>query len=135
MTDTSSSVTVVDTRKHPRYKVTIPVDCSTRDMFFSNHVCNISRGGLFIRCESPLPLNAEVRVILYLPATKGHIRATGRVVWNYDMDKHSCHIVPGSGIRFLDMTSSDRVTLEKYLAALTPVVSAPPAPRQGNPRT
>jgi uncharacterized protein (TIGR02266 family) len=127
MTD-APSVTAVDTRKHPRYTVTIPVDCSTRDMFLSNPVCNISKGGLFIRSENPLPLNAEVRLILYLPATKGHIRATGRVVWNYDIEKHSCHIVPGSGIRFVDMSASDRATLENYLAGLKPTGSVPPAP-------
>jgi hypothetical protein len=40
MTD-ATSVTVVDTRKHPRYKVAIPVDCSTRDLFVSNHVCRV----------------------------------------------------------------------------------------------
>jgi type IV pilus assembly protein PilZ len=128
LTDTSS-VTVVDTRKHPRYKVTIPVDCSTRDLFLSNQVCNISNGGLFIRSETPLPLNAEVSLVLYLPATKGHIRATGRVVWNYDMDRHSCHVVSGSGIRFVGMSASDRATLTNYLAGLIPAVSAPPTPR------
>ena len=56
MTD-ATSVTVVDTRKHPRYKVAIPVDCSTRELFVSNHVC------------------------------KGSIRATGRVIWNYDIER------------------------------------------------
>jgi type IV pilus assembly protein PilZ len=127
MTD-APSVVAVDTRKHPRYKVTIPVDCSTRDLFLSNQVCNISNGGLFIRSETPLPLNAEVSLVLYLPATKGHIRATGRVAWNYDMEKHSCHVVRGSGIRFLGMSASDRATLESYLAGLTPAASAPPTP-------
>jgi len=127
MTD-ATSVTVVDTRKHPRYKVAIPVDCSTRDLFVSNHVCNIGTGGLFIRSDTPLPLNAEVSLVLYLPATKGSIRATGRVIWNYDIERGTCHIVPGSGIRFVGMSASDRATLESYLAGLTPAVSARPAP-------
>jgi len=97
MTD-ATSVTVVDTRKHPRYKVAIPVDCSTRDLFVSNHVC------------------------------KGSIRATGRVIWNYDIERGTCHIVPRSGIRFVDMSASDRATLESNLAGLSPTVSARPTP-------
>ncbi len=125
MTD-GPSVTAVGTRQHPRYKVTIPVDCSTRDLFVSNHVCNIGKGGLFIRSESPLPLNAEVSLVLYLPATKGSIRATGRVIWNYDIEKGTCHIIPGSGIRFVGMSASDRATLESYLAGLTPTASTRP---------
>jgi uncharacterized protein (TIGR02266 family) len=129
MTD-APSVTVVDTRKHPRYKVNISIDCSTRDLFLSTHVCNIGNGGLFIRSGNPLPLNADVSLILYLPATKGYIRATGRVIWNYDIGKGTSHLVPGSGIRFVDMPASDRATLESYLASLSPTVSAPPTPTE-----
>jgi uncharacterized protein (TIGR02266 family) len=127
VTDTPSAT--ADARKHPRYKVTILVDCSTRDLFVSNKVDNISSGGLFIRSEIPFPLNAEVRLILYLPAARGHIRATGRVVWNRHINKHSRDVVPGSGICFISMSASDRATLEEYLADLTPTPSEPPTPR------
>jgi uncharacterized protein (TIGR02266 family) len=127
MTDTPS-VTAADARKHLRYKVTIPVDCSTRDMFFSNHVCNISKGGLFIRSESPLPLNAEVTLVLCLSETNECIRATGRVAWNYDIERRTSQIVPGSGIHIVGMSASDRAILEDYLAGLKPTASALPTP-------
>jgi uncharacterized protein (TIGR02266 family) len=97
-------------------------------MFVSSYVCNISQGGLFIRSETPLPLNAEVALVLYLPGTDQCIRATGRVMWNFDMQKGTTRVVPGSGIRFVDMSASDRTTLESYLAGLTPTPSAPPTP-------
>jgi uncharacterized protein (TIGR02266 family) len=125
MTD-SLSVTMVQAREHPRYEVSIPVDCSTRHVFVSNHVCNISKGGLFIRSDSPLPLNADVSLVLHLPGTDQCIRATGRVIWNFDMQKGTTHIVPGSGIRFVGMPPSDRAILESYLARLTQTTSAPP---------
>jgi type IV pilus assembly protein PilZ len=125
MTD-SVSVTAVQAREHPRYEVSIPVDCSTRHVFVSNHVCNISRGGLFIRSDSPLPLNADVSLVLHLPGTDQCIRATGRVIWNFDMQKGTTHIVPGTGIRFVGMPPSDRAILESYLARLTQTTSAPP---------
>jgi type IV pilus assembly protein PilZ len=124
MTD-SLSVTRVQAREHPRYEVSIPVDCSTRHLFVSNHVCNISRGGLFIRSDSPLPLNAEVSLVLRLPGTDQSIRATGRVIWNFDMQKGTTRIVPGSGIRFVGMAPSDRAILESYLARLAPVPGEP----------
>ena len=106
-------------RAHQRFRVTIPVDCSTQHVFISNHVSNISKGGLFIRSEQPLPLNAEVSLVLRLPATGKCIRATGRVVWNYDMLKGTSRIVPGSGIRFIDMSPRDRAALEAYLERLS----------------
>jgi type IV pilus assembly protein PilZ len=105
----------------------MPVDCTTRQSFFSNYVCNISNGGVFIRSSSPLPLNSEVALVFRLPESDQCIRATGRVVWNYDMPKGTSHIVTGSGIRFVDMSASDRATLERYLARLTPTPSRAPS--------
>jgi type IV pilus assembly protein PilZ len=106
-------------RTEQRYEVTIPVDCTTQHLFISNHVSNISRGGLFIRSEQPLPLNAEVSLEIRLPETGVRIRATGRVVWNYDVPRGTSRIVPGSGIRFIDMSAADRAALESYLERLT----------------
>ncbi len=105
-------------REHQRYEVTIPVDCSTKHVFVANHVSNISRGGLFLRSDDPLPLNAEVALILRLPEAGQSIRALGRVVWNYDLKKGTSRIVPGSGIRFVEMSPADRVMLERYLDQL-----------------
>jgi len=119
MTD-SPTRPAAQTREHPRYEVSIPVDCSTRDAFVSNHVCNISKGGLFLRSETPLPLDTEVSLILRLPGSEQCIRATGRVIWNYDMKKGTTRIVPGTGIRFLDLPPSDRATLESFLSGLAP---------------
>jgi len=119
MTDSLAASNVRE-REHPRYEVSIPVDCSTRDVFLSNHVCNISKGGLFLRSETPLPLDTEVSLVLRLPGSEQCIRATGRVIWNYDMKKGTTRIVPGTGIRFLDLPPSDRATLEGFLAGLNP---------------
>jgi type IV pilus assembly protein PilZ len=105
-------------RAHERFEVTIPVDCTTQQLFLSNHVCNISRGGLFIRSDKPLPLETEVALVLRLPEADLCIRARGRVVWNYDIAKGTSRIVPGSGIRFIDMSASDRAALEGYLKKL-----------------
>jgi uncharacterized protein (TIGR02266 family) len=118
------SINRADAREHPRFVVSIPVDCSTRHFFFSNYVCNISKGGLFITSGDPLPLNSEVSLVFRLPETDECIRATGRVVWNYDLPKGTSHIVRGSGIRFVDMSASDRATLENYLARLGSTATA-----------
>lgn len=114
-------------REHQRYEVTIPVDCSTKHLFVANHVSNISKGGLFLRSDNPLPLNSEIALILRLPDGCESIRATGRVVWNYDLQKGTSRIVPGSGIRFVDMSPADRVTLERYIDRLARSAGAPSA--------
>jgi uncharacterized protein (TIGR02266 family) len=87
-------------------------------MFVSNRIMNLSRGGLFMRTERPLPLHSDVALTLLLPHAR--IEALGRVVWNYDMARGSMQLVSGSGIRFVDMAPEDRRLLEGYLSELGP---------------
>jgi uncharacterized protein (TIGR02266 family) len=109
------------------------VNCSTRDMFVSNRVMNIGRGGLFIASSQPLPLQAEVDLAFELPETGAKIQARGRVIWNYDVAKGSARIVPGSGIKFIDMSPRDRVLLEECLARLAATARAQGS-QPGDPR-
>lgn len=101
-----------------RFRVGLAVSCETRDAFLSGRVTNISRGGLFIRSDHPLPLQSEVDLEFTLPGTGHAIRTTGRVIWNYDMAKGSSRIVPGSGIKFVDLSPADRALLEACLERL-----------------
>ena len=100
-----------------RYRVDIPVDCSTRDLFTANRVTNLSRGGLFIQSPHPLPLQAQVDLTFTLPDGP-RIQATGRVIWNYVVAKGSARIVPGSGIKFTAMSPEDRARLDDCIRRL-----------------
>lgn len=111
----------------PRYHVAIQVDCATRDLFLANRITNISRGGVFI--ETVLPLDTEVDLSFSLPGSDVTIGAKGRVVWTYDMKKGSIHLVPGSGIRFVEMALQERQLLEECLTKLSPIPPAHEPPR------
>jgi uncharacterized protein (TIGR02266 family) len=102
------------TREHSRYEVDIKVDCQTRNMFTAHRVTNISSGGLFIAAAQPLPLYSEVLLRLTLDGATT-IEARGKVIWNYDVRKDASAIVPGSGIKFLDLQPEHRARLEAYL--------------------
>jgi uncharacterized protein (TIGR02266 family) len=105
-------------RGSERFSVDITVDYATKDMFISNRVMNISRGGLFIACEQPLPISSQVRLKLSL-GDSITIEAQGRVVWNYDIRMGSCRVIPGSGIKFLDLSPEHAAHLERYLDGLS----------------
>jgi len=112
-------------REHSRYPVDLKVDYSTRDAFLSNHVTNLSRGGLFIKSDNPLPVSAEVDLTLTLPGTDGPMRARGRVIWNYDIGKGSYQVVRGMGIKLIDLGTKERQTLTEYLNSLRPTEPLP----------
>jgi uncharacterized protein (TIGR02266 family) len=104
--------------RDPRYQVDIPIDYETRDMFLGSRVTNISRGGLFIRTDNPLPIQTEVDLAFHLPDDDGTIQARGRVVWNYDVPRNSFHVVSGMGIKFIDLSAEQRARLETSLKRL-----------------
>ena len=105
-------------RKDPRFDVQITVDWSTRDMFLSNHVTNLSKGGLFIETSSPLPLQSEVFLKLTLPDVGAVVETKGRVIWTYDVKKGTARVVPGMGIKLVETSPEHRQQLEGYLARL-----------------
>jgi type IV pilus assembly protein PilZ len=105
-------------RRDPRYSVHIAVDCQTREMFVSNYVTNISKGGVFVRTDTPLPLYSEIVLTLALPGSERKIAARGKVAWTYDVRKEDGRLVPGMGIKFLDMSPADREAIEECLAQL-----------------
>ncbi len=107
-------------RASMRFSVDIKVDCATKDMFVSNRVMNISRGGLFIASDQPLPISSPVSLTLSL-GDGDTIEAQGRVIWNYDIRKGSSKVIPGSGIKFLDLSPEHAARLERYLDGLTPL--------------
>jgi type IV pilus assembly protein PilZ len=105
-------------RRYPRFEVEIWVDFTTLDTVTSSYVLNLSQGGVFIKSEAPLPLDADVDLVLTLPSGDP-VQARGRVVWNHDLTHETEHAVRGCGIQFLSIPDGDRKLLRDYLDALS----------------
>ena len=112
-------------RQHERYPVDLRVDYSTRDAFLANRVSNLSKGGLFIATDKPLPVQSELDLVLTLKEEDARIRARGRVIWNYDIRQGTSRVIPGMGIKFLDLSPDDSRKLVDYLATLQPAKPQP----------
>jgi type IV pilus assembly protein PilZ len=104
--------------REPRYQVDIVVNYETRDLFLGSRVTNLSRGGLFIRTDNPLPIQTELDLHFHLPDEPGTVDARGRVVWNYDIPQNGCQMVFGMGIRFVGLAPEQRTRLEASLQRL-----------------
>jgi uncharacterized protein (TIGR02266 family) len=104
-------------RAYRRHAVEIRVDWSTGRMFVSDHVTNISEGGVFLESARSLGPDSEVDMVLWLPG-RSPIRATGHVVWSQDARAESSGVMPGGGLRFTEMHSADRAMLREYLSEL-----------------
>lgn len=117
-------------REHPRYRVDLRVDCSTRDAFLSSHVTNLSRGGVFIEGAEGVPVGTEVELVLALPPPHAPMHVRGRVIWTFDIRIGGMRVVPGMGIKFLDLTAEQHRLLGDVLATLAPPAAThTPAPQ------
>jgi uncharacterized protein (TIGR02266 family) len=106
------------TPRSERYQVDLAVDCSTRDAFVSNRITNLSRGGLFIACPDPLPLQSEVDLTIRLEDPSVVLRVTGRVIWNYDIRNGTSRIIPGNGIKIVGISPEHRALLDACIDRL-----------------
>ena len=118
------------TPRPERYQVDIAVDCSTRDLFVSNRITNLSRGGLFMACPDPLPLQSEVDLTIRLEDPSAVIRAAGRVVWNYDIRNGTSRIIPGNGIKIVGMSPEHRALLDACIERLKAASQLQPTERR-----
>ncbi len=71
--------------------------------FIKVYMSNIVNGGLFIRTENPLPIDAPVLLRMRLPEEQEAIEVSGRVVWSFVRGSKKAFLPKGMGIQFVDM--------------------------------
>ncbi|HUP43847.1 MAG TPA: PilZ domain-containing protein [Thermoanaerobaculia bacterium] len=79
---------------------------------------SVGRGGVFLRCERPVPVGTEVTLAICLAG--GVIRARGRVVYQLEEADEAV----GLGVEFLELLGDGAELLEQLLAP----EAAEPAP-------
>lgn len=67
-------------RKHPRQKLTLPVDLEMNSHTFKETTRDISKGGLYIETQTSFSANQEVTLTLQLPHKSEPIAVVGEIV-------------------------------------------------------
>jgi DNA-binding response OmpR family regulator len=96
-------------RRYFRLTLDIPVRISPNERTqFVGNTMNISEGGMALRCDDELPMNALVKLAFLLPGQKADVEVRAIVVWK-DARGHS-------GLRFEPMSVTSRQKLNEWLA-------------------
>jgi uncharacterized protein (TIGR02266 family) len=104
-----------DRRQHER--VGVNDEFATIDGYMAEFVEDVSRGGVFLRCDDPLPVGTKVELrFSILSDDVNCIEGVGQVVNNRSGDKK------GMGIQFLTLSKKSRELLDK----LCPIDDAKP---------
>ncbi len=101
-------------RASPRATTKIEIVFKESGAFYKAYMLNVSRGGLFIKTDSPLALETSVLLLLKIPSETETMEIEGRVVWvNPKSRKNS--FPKGMGIQFVQMKSEDEEKIKSFV--------------------
>ncbi len=103
-------------RVYKRACVRVEVTFKTGKQLITSYMKNVSRGGIFIKTDKPLPLNTEVELNFRLPNSYRLFKTKGLVVW---VSPPGGKKQPGIGVQFREMSEEDAAYLEKVIEKLT----------------
>jgi len=107
----------VGTREHERLPVNqrVKVQLADRQALFDLYLKDISRGGLFVETEQPLPLRARIEVTLAVDKD-GALAIEGEVVHVVGKEQAAAWgCAAGVGVQFSNLDADKRDRLESYL--------------------
>ena len=108
-------------RTEPRAPKTLSLTYKDKKSFIKAYTGNISNGGLFIKTEKPLPQGEKFLLKLQLPELKEPMKINSEVAWISGSSGTTEKGAPGMGIKFLEMSPSDRETLTRYIQDISTV--------------
>lgn len=106
-----------DLRKDPRAPITMKISYQSCEVFKTDYVRNLSKGGVFIQTTSPLPRGTLLKVVLPFADPPRVIEAEGVVAW-VQGSSQSGGGMPGMGVQFVALDPDDRAFLDQVVAAM-----------------
>jgi uncharacterized protein (TIGR02266 family) len=85
------------------------------DQFFSDYIQNISRGGIFVPTQQPLPDNTLLQISFSLPHYDRLITTEGIVVHSVNADAECAESPAGMGIQFKALSEENQQLIDAYI--------------------
>ena len=102
-------------RQHPRVAISWPIELEPPYENVKIHLKDISRGGAFIVCQKPLPLNEKLRLCIKMPEQE-ELLLNAEVVWSNTNVPQDQVIHRGMGVKFVQNTNKARQRLENAIS-------------------
>lgn len=108
-------------RRDARHAMRVRMDYRNRGGgdFLFEYSMNISKGGIFILTEDPLPVGTLVEMRFQPPGMEDVLEVVGRVVWvNEFRPESDDNPNPGMGIQFEDLDAGDKALIAEVVRAI-----------------
>jgi uncharacterized protein (TIGR02266 family) len=100
-------------REDIRISQKFEVAYSSSEEFLESYLEDVSLGGLFIKTQEPLKKGETIDLAVSLPDGGEALRVLGEVIWSIreEMETSARKIPPGMGVKFLNLSTEDRIRL------------------------
>jgi uncharacterized protein (TIGR02266 family) len=102
----------------PRVEYELPVAYSSVSGFVTDWAVNLSRGGLYINTDKPLPVDTVVRLLVTLPGAHFPVELKGRVTRINAMGAVAANQSPGMAVEFVDVDDDKRSRIGEFVERL-----------------
>ena len=101
-------------RESARIATAIEIKFREAGSFVRSYMLNVNNGGLFLKTEKPLALDAAVTMRIQLPDDPVNMNIEGRVVWT---NKKSKSFPSGMGIQFTSIMPEHQEKIKVFVDA------------------
>jgi uncharacterized protein (TIGR02266 family) len=101
-------------RESTRIATDIEIKFRETGSFVRSYMLNVNNGGLFLKTEKPLALDAAVTMRIQLPDDPENMNIQGRVVWT---NKKSKPFPSGMVIQFTDIMPEHKEKIKSFVDA------------------
>ena len=96
----------------PRIATTIKIAFQNSGAPVSSYILNLSSNGIFIKTDTPAPVDSKLSLRFHLPGDLEPVTIEGRVVWI----KQTANAFPsGMGIQFTEMSPVHRERIQAFV--------------------
>ena len=108
-------------RKFSRHPVKVEVGYATEHNFFTGFMENLSSGGLFVATHAPAEIDDVLEIAFSVPGLGRATVAMCQVQWVRDYSPDLPDMIPGMGLRFIELTSEARAAVELFIRHREPI--------------
>lgn len=105
-------------RQYQRVPAQILIKYRNADQFFTDYMQNISRGGIFVPTQQPLPKETRLQISFSLPDYDRLITADGIVVHSVQPGSNSHDGPAGMGVQFHALSEENQQLIDAYVESL-----------------
>ena len=108
-------------RRYRRFPLKVEVGYATDHNFYTGFLENLSSGGLFIATHQPTQIGEVMEVTFTVPGIPAPCAAICQVTWLRDYDASNEDMVPGMGLKFIQLDPKVRAAVELFIKHREPI--------------